>query len=71
MKSYKSPSKKSPLKSPSKKVRENDENVSPSKHTEKSFMSPVKNSVASPQKIIQNNNDQNSLKENRLSQRRR
>jgi hypothetical protein len=57
MKSCKSPSKKSPLKSPTKKVRENDENVSPSKHADKSFLSPVKNSVASPQKNVQQNND--------------
>ena len=52
MKSFKSPSKKSPLKSPTKKVRENDENVSPSKHTEKSYLSPVKSSAASPQKTV-------------------
>ena len=55
------------MKSPTKKVRENNENISQSKHAEKSYISPVKNSVGSPQKTIQNNNDQNSLKENRLS----
>ena len=69
LKSSKSPYKKSPLKSPTKKSKENDENASPSKQASNSYMSPVKG-LSSPQKSSQKD-CQDSLKETRNSQRRR
>lgn len=52
LKSSKSPLKKSPMKSPSKKSRENDENASPVKQNANSYISPVKG-LSSPQKNSQ------------------